>query len=136
MAGKKPLISVRYTAPLLATVYALSCNQVLMSCTNVPSANATCMASGFNKHSSSQLRITPIFVSGEIFKLIMILGYSDVKSKSYIHLYKPGTGGITYAPANASASVSSSMNRNLLFGATNPLRFKSTIAAPSRYFDA
>ena len=66
----------------------------------------------------------------------MILGYSDVKSKSYSHLYNPGTGSFTYAPANASDSVSSSMNRNCLLGATNPFRFKSTIAAPSRYLDA
>ena len=65
----------------------------------------------------------------------MILGYNDVKSKSYIQLYKPGTGGITYAPANDSSS-SFSKKRNALFGATNPLRFKSTIAAPSKYLDA
>jgi hypothetical protein len=52
-------------------------------------------------HPNFELHLS--LVSGEIFKLIMILGYSDVKSKSYIHLYNPGTGGITYAPANASA---------------------------------
>ena len=62
-------------------------------------------------------------------------GYSEVKSKSYIHLYNPGIGGITYAPANASAAVSSSINLNSLFGATNPFRFKSTIAAASKYLD-
>ena len=64
-----------------------------------------------------------------------MLGYREVKSKSYIHLYNPGTGGITYAPAKSSM-LSSSTNLNALFGATNPLRFKSTIAAPSRYLDA
>ena len=71
-----------------------------------------------------------------MFAVIMMLGYNEVKSKSYIHLYRPGTGAITYAPANASAIVSSSINLNCLLGATNPLRFKSTIAAPSKYLDA
>ena len=27
-------------------------------------------------------------------------GYSDVKSKSYIHLYVPTIGSLTYAPTN------------------------------------
>ena len=101
IAGKNPFRAVVYTAPLLAMVYLCCFNHTFISAILLPLILAI-IGSEFNKHFSSQPFTTPILVSGDIFNVMIIDGYSEVKSKSYIHLYNPGIGGITYAPANAS----------------------------------
>ena len=37
-------------------------------------------------------------VSGDMFRDIMKLGYSEVASRTPVHLYKPGTTSFTYPP--------------------------------------
>ena len=60
----------------------------------------------------------------------MILGYRDVKSRSYTHLYLPGLGAFTYAPNNSNGS---SDFLNFLLGETISNRFNYVNAAPSKY---
>ena len=59
-----------------------------------------------------------------------MLGYNDVKSRSYTHLYLPGLGAFTNAPNKSTCFISSCLG---LLGATVPSRFIYVNAAPSKY---
>ena len=59
----------------------------------------------------------------------MILGYREVKSKSYTHLYLPGLGALTNAPTK----LTSSLPLGLQLGEIIFNRFKYVNAAPSKY---
>ena len=72
--------------------------------------------------------------------VIIIDGYRDVKSKSYIQSYLPTIGSFTYAPINFdspaafNASIFSRLSAGL-FGATKFFLRRYVNIAPSRYFD-
>ena len=126
IAGIRPVLSELYMTPFDATVYLyLSKNAFNFSFDTFSPPTIYSSFLPRLKSSAFQSSILAIFVSGEMFSVIIIDGYSDVKSKSYIQSYLPGTGSLTNAPINPFSPLSrnscifSCLSAGL-FGATTP----------------